>query len=393
MSVRYSEILPDVLVVGAGIIGAACARELVREGLRVEVVDAGPPGGGTTSDGMGHLVLTEASEAQFALGRLSLELWQEARAELPAGSDYLQTGTLWLAEDDRDLAAAHARERFLSARGIACELLDEAGLRAAEPRLRPGLAGGLRVPGDGGVCPPAVATGWLETAQETGRLRLRIGVEVTQITGGETPAALTASGERLAAGRVIDAAGYRALELLPVPVVPVIRPRKGHLLVTERSPGFCRHQLVELGYLQGAHSASAETIAFNLHPRPDGQLVVGASRQLGVTDRQVEPSIVEGLLARATSFVPALSELAVLGVRTGFRPATEDHLPLLGAVPGLPGVLLAAGHEGLGITLCLGSARLLADEILGRPSVIPREPYRPNRTAENHDFPTAETSR
>lgn len=370
---------PDVLVVGAGIVGAACARELARAGLRVEVVDTGPPGGGTTAEGMGHLVLTEASAAQFALSRLSLELWQGALAELPAGSDYQPTGTLWLAADDEDLTAARAKHAFLSAHGVACELLDPPGLRAAEPRLRAGLAGGLRVPGDGMVYPPAVAAGWLETARREGRLSLRTGVEVVRIEGGAEPAVLTRTGERLGAGRVIDAAGCRALELLAVPVTPDIRPRKGHLLITDRIPGFCRHPLVELGYLRGAHSATAETIAFNLQPRPNGQLLVGSSRQFGALDRRVETRIVARLAARAASFLPALAEVSVLRVWTGFRPATDDHLPLLGAVPGLPGVLLAAGHEGLGVTTCLGSARLVADEILGRPSPIERTPYRPGR--------------
>jgi len=90
----------DVIVVGAGIVGAACADELARRGMSVAVVDRDLIGGGATAAGMGHIVVMDDSEAQFALTRYSRELWQKLRPELPDDVEYQQSGTIWVAADD-----------------------------------------------------------------------------------------------------------------------------------------------------------------------------------------------------------------------------------------------------------------------------------------------------
>ena len=98
----------DVVIVGAGIVGAACAAECVRQGLRTAIVDRGEVGGGATAAGMGHIVVMDDSEAQFALTRFSQQLWQELRSDLPADVEYESCGTIWVAADEEETVIAVA---------------------------------------------------------------------------------------------------------------------------------------------------------------------------------------------------------------------------------------------------------------------------------------------
>jgi glycine/D-amino acid oxidase-like deaminating enzyme len=372
----------DVVVVGAGIVGAACAERLACAGLRVAVIDAGTCAGGVTSAGMGHLVAVDGSPAQLTLTRYGRALWRERSDELPPTVEWDPCGTLWVAEDQAQLALAHVMCARLSAASVAAEVLDATELRAAEPRLAPDLAGGLHVPDDAVVYPPAAAQWLLERAQSRGA-HLRANTHATRLTGGGVT---LSGGERLSCGRVVNAAGLHALTLLAPGSLPEgvqLEPRKGHLLVTERAPGFLRHQLVELGYVAAAHSPDAnESISFNLQPRLTGQLLIGSSRQHGERTKHVEPAIVHRILERALRFVPDLAAVTILRGWTGLRPATPDGLPWIGPVPGHEDVLLAAGHEGLGITTALATAALIAAEVLGEEPAIDPRPYAPSRGLE-----------
>jgi glycine/D-amino acid oxidase-like deaminating enzyme len=161
-------------------------------------------------------------------------------------------------------------------------------------------------------------------------------------------------------------------------VLPIV-PRKGHLAITDRAPGFCRHQLVELGYLASAHLMTSESVAFNVQPRVTGQVLIGSSRELAGWQPGLNRKMLRAMLERAIRFMPALARLAVVRVWTGFRPATPDKLPLIGRWEPVDGLWIAAGHEGLGITTSLGTGRLLADLVLGRPTSLDAAPFAPMR--------------
>jgi glycine/D-amino acid oxidase-like deaminating enzyme len=262
------------------------------------------------------------------------------------------------------------RERYAS-HGIASEPLGAAELSRAEPNLRPGLAGALRVPGDAVVYPPAAARALLQTARQRGAV-VRGNVEVRAIE----PGGVETEAGTLRAPVVVNAAGPRAAELTPgLPIVP----RKGHLVITDRHPGFCRHQIVELGYLASAHEMTAESVAFNVQPRATGQLLVGSSRELVGWDASVNPRVLSKMLARALAFLPSLRSLSAIRTWTGFRPATPDKLPMIGRWKPVDGLWIAAGHEGLGITTSLGTGRLIADLVAGRRPPIDTAPFEPDR--------------
>ncbi|KQP18161.1 FAD-binding oxidoreductase [Pseudorhodoferax sp. Leaf267] len=358
----------DVLVIGAGIVGAACAHALAQAGLDVLVLD--DRRGGATGAGMGHLVVMDDNPAELALSGASLALWRELAPQMSTACDHHPCGTLWIAANDAEMDEAQHKQQRLQAAGVASQWRDAPALHAAEPALRPGLAGALEVASDGVVYAPAAAE-WLLS-----RGGARVRVEQARVVAIEGTALRLSDGGLRRAPQVVLASGLGATALCPG--LP-LRPKKGHLLITDRYPGTVRHQLVELGYVTSAHHSEGDSVAFNVQPRPTGQLLVGSSRQFDTVDPQVEPAMLARMLRRAVEYLPALGQLQAIRSWTGFRAATPDGLPLLGPHPTQPGLWLALGHEGLGVTTAPGSAELIAAQLLGRAPPIDPAPYLPAR--------------
>ena len=361
----------DVVVIGAGIVGTACAFECAHSGLRATLLERDAVAAGATGAAMGHIVVMDDSPAQFALTKYSQSLWRDLAPELPASVDYHRPGTIWIAADDEEMAEVRRKLESYTYRGVPCEILDSAALSQAEPNLRSPLAGGLLVPSDAVIHPEMAAKYLIDEAQRLGA-QLITGRAVLSASQGQVT---LDNGDTLHTDAIINAAGVQAPSITPG--IPV-KKRKGHLILTDRYPGYVHHQLVELGYLKSAHSSAVDSVAFNIQPRLSGHLLVGSSRQYGAENPEVDQHILDAMMERAALYMPGLSSLTTIRSWTGFRAATPDKLPLIGPTED-PSVLLATGHEGLGITTSLGTARLLADHLLGRPSAIPIDPYLPSR--------------
>jgi glycine/D-amino acid oxidase-like deaminating enzyme len=362
----------DVVIIGAGIIGAACAYRISHENLRIAVIEGGEIAGGTTAAGMGHLVVMDDSEAQFALTNYSQKLWNEFAQYLPKSSEYEFCGTIWVASDEEEMQEVRRKKEFYKKRGIKTEILDEKSLREAEPNLRKGLIGGLLVSSDSVVYQPCATKFLIEKAQRLGT-EIFLGKKVIKVS---EKAITLEDSTVINADKIIVAAGIWSNELLKD--LKIVK-KKGHLVITERYPNFIKHQLVELGYLKSAHKSEIDSVAFNVQPRLTGQVLLGSSRQFDSEDKAIDYNILRQMTNRAFEFMPKLKELSAVRVWTGFRPATPDNLPYIGQHPNFENVYLAAGHEGLGITTSLGTAELIADEVLGRDSAIDREVYSPRR--------------
>lgn len=365
----------DVVIIGAGIVGAACALECARCGLRTTIVEAAEIGGGATAAGMGHIVVMDDSPAQMALTRYSQILWQGLSSVLPDSVEYDRCGTLWVASDDEEMAEVHRKHQVYASAGVPTEVLDSRMLAEAEPHLRP-MAGALLVPSDGVLYPPCAAA-WLISEAERLGARLHVPRRVLSAAAGKV---LLDDGTELRSPHIVNAGGAEAVRLIPA--LP-IRKRKGHLVITDRYPGLLRHQLVELGYLKSAHSLTTDSVAFNLQPRKTGQVLIGSSRQYDAEDSSVDHAILAAMIDRARSFFPRIDALSAIRVWTGFRAATPDKLPMIGPWPEDPTLFLATGHEGLGITTSLATAALLTSQILGKTTEIPIEPYLPERFARS----------
>jgi len=269
------------------------------------------------------------------------------------------------------------KQEYYEKRAVAVEVMDARQLKEAEPNLRDGLAGGLLVPGDAVLYPPCAARFLILRAQARGA-NLRLGASVVQISEGSVR---LNDGQEIAGGTVVNAAGANAAELT---VGIDVKKRKGHLVITDRYPGFLRHQLVELGNLKSAHSVSRDSVAFNVQPRRTGQILIGSSRQYGAEHKEVDQVMLANMVRRAQEYMPTLGSMWAVRVWTGFRAATPDKLPLIGPCPGYKSVFLATGHEGLGITTSLGTASILVDQVMGSKPEIAVEPYLPSRTAREY---------
>jgi D-hydroxyproline dehydrogenase subunit beta len=370
----------DVVIIGAGIIGAACAAKLASGGLRVLIIERDRPASGATGAAMGHVVVMDNSPAQLALTRYSQQLWAALAPDLPEDAEYSRRGTLWLAANAEEMDEVRRKHQVYAAAGVPTEILDSRALADAEPNLRGPLEGALLVPEDVVVSPPHATAYLIAQAERHGAILLS-GKNVISALRGE----LTLDdGTRVSAAHIVIANGVAAKSLLPS--LP-IAARKGHLILTEPYPAFAHRQLVELGYLKSAHSVDTDSVAFNVQPRRAGQLLIGSSRQYAAEHPGIDTHILDAMLKRAEEYMPGISKLARVRAWTGFRAATPDKLPLIGPAED-PTLLLATGHEGLGITTSLATAQLLADQLLGRASEILREPYLPTRFAAKENAAT-----
>jgi D-hydroxyproline dehydrogenase subunit beta len=346
--------------------------------LRVAMIERDFPGSGATAAGMGHIVVLDDSEAQFALTRRSQQLWRNLSTSLPASAEYETRGTIWVAADEEELAEAARKHDYLESRDVPGRLLSRDELATMEPNLRPGLAGGLLVQEDAVVYPPTVALHLARQAEALGTTLL-LRKSVAYFADGE---ARLDDGTTLRAPRLVNATGADAAWCMPE--LP-LKKRKGHLAITDRYPGFVHHQLVELGYLKSAHSLTTDSVAFNVQPRQTGQILIGSSRQYGNEDSGIDQPMLSAMLHRAALYLPAIAMVNVLRVWTGFRAATPDKLPLIGNVSGDATLWLATGHEGLGITTALATAELLVAAFTGNAPAISPTPYLPSRFDQSHE--------
>jgi glycine/D-amino acid oxidase-like deaminating enzyme len=362
----------DVVVIGGGIVGAACAYYLCAAGLDVHLVERHFPASGTSRACDGLILLWDKSGAEFELGRASAALWADLAQVLDLDFEYARTGTVLLAESGEGMVSARERVAAMKSAGVRAEVLDNAGLRSLEPNLAPDLAGGALFPDDAQVDPRRATLALLAAAQRQG-LTLHTHDEVVAIHRegngrGRISEVVTRTGE-IATETVVCAAGAWSNQVADlIGIKTPIRPRKGHILVTAKAPGLIHHPLLEGGYAATVQSASEGLeVAFVAEMTASGTLLLGSSRQFVGYDRSVSLPVMRAVADRAARFLPSLARNGVKVIRSyaGLRPWSPDHLPLIGPAKAIPGFYLAAGHEGAGIGLAPITGRLIADWITG----------------------------
>jgi glycine/D-amino acid oxidase-like deaminating enzyme len=385
----------DVVVVGGGIVGCAVVHQLAQllpRSSRLLLLDRGPIAGGTSGSCMGHLMVTPDTPQDYAFTAASLRLWRELHEADPS-FDYNPTGALYLADAPEDAELLPVLQQQFAANGDAAQVLDGVQLRAIEPGLAKDLPGGLFYPGDGVVLPMLACGAMLRQAQ---RLQANVTVQPgcpvlgfelagDRITGVRTPDGVVAT------GLVVNATGVWAPEIAQMcgqPRLPIY-PRAGNLAITGHHVSPIRTQLLEVSYLRFAHGAAQvdPTVttgdpgghAVNMQPQTHGGCLIGSTRQFRGMDRTLNPELLRRSLLRAQRYAPGLAQASIVRTWVGLRPYSIDKHPLIGPWPPVRGLWVAAGHEGLGITLAPISGRLLAEQITGRPTTIDASPYLPAR--------------
>jgi glycine oxidase len=369
----------DAVVIGAGVIGLACAWRAAQRGLSVLVVDRGEPGSGASGVAAGMLApVTEAEFGEEALLALNLEsarAWPAFAAELGERSGlatgYRQTGALVAAADRDDAEELRRLYRFERSLGLDAEWLAGRDWRRLEPRLSPRVAGGIVAPQDHQVEPRSVVRALVAALEHEGG-ELLAGVEVALDSGdGRVRGVRIPDGEVVAAAHVVVAAGAwsGALGGVPDDALPPVRPVKGQILRL-RGPA-------------GAPVASrlVRTPRCYVVPRPDGEVVVGATVEERGFDTSVTGDGVYRLLEAAIEVLPDVGELEFVEAAARLRPGSPDNAPLIGR-SGPDGLVWATGHHRNGVLLApvtaAAVAALLADE--DAPETV--APFAPGRFAE-----------
>jgi glycine/D-amino acid oxidase-like deaminating enzyme len=365
----------DVAVVGAGIVGAATARELAVRGVRVVLLDRGEVSGGTTGLGEGNVLASDkAAGPELELTLAGLRVFDELEERLGAEAQIRRKGALIVHPDAATWAAEPERIARLTAAGASAELLGPDAVRELEPRLTGDIHGASFFPGDLQCAPRAIARALVREAVDAGaEVRTDCAVQAIEPGAGVR----TAAGP-IAADAVVLAAGAWSADLargagLELPV----EPRWGQLVqLSAPEPGWIRHKLVDGSYLASVLSADAGLqVTTVLETTWEGDILVGSSRARRGFDTAVESAVSDAMRARAAALMPDLRALPVAAAWAGLRPWLPDHLPAIGPSRKVPGLWVTTGHEGAGVALGPVTGRLVAQALCGEAPLIRLAPF------------------
>ncbi|MFD6138569.1 NAD(P)/FAD-dependent oxidoreductase [Promicromonospora sp. NPDC060271] len=384
------DVAADVVIVGAGILGAACARALARAGARVTVLDRGPAAAATSAHGEGNLLVSDKGPGpELELAKVSLRRWAALADELadelgprfPSVEHEVKGGLVVVTSAD-GLAGLRGFAQAQRASGVDAVVVTAEEARELEPDLAPGVVGAVHYPQDAQVQPVAAAEALLASARRAGA-EVRTGVEVTgPLLGadGALAGVVTSQGE-VAAGAVVVAAGPWSAEVtrrlgswLPV------RPRRGMVLVTTPMHQRIRHKVYDGDYFAATQSAGAELqTSAVIESTRGGTVLIGSSREQVGFDERFRAEVPAELARRAVAVFPFLARTQVMRSYLGFRPYMPDHLPVIGQDPVRAGLWFATGHEGAGVGLAPATGDLLAAALLGFEPAVDPSPYAADR--------------
>jgi glycine/D-amino acid oxidase-like deaminating enzyme len=380
------------LIIGAGIIGCAVARELASRGVDVELLDRSAPGSATSAHCEGNVLLSDKSPGpELELAQLSRRLWPQIIASIrDQCGDHTADLIEWEPKGGIVVATTPPGATVLDVftaeqadAGVVSSRLTSAEVHAAEPYLTRDLTAAYHYPDDAQVQPVAAAHAFLRQAKLFGaKVFSGVGVMAPLIRAGQLVGVETTSGKRYA-DAVIDSAGPWSSEVSDNLGAPIaILPRRGDILVTTPQPPTVFHKVYDADYVTtvGSDSAGLQTSAVIESTRA-GTILIGSSRRRAGLDIGLRMDSLEQIAQKAIRLYPRLADIQVVRAYGGFRPYVADHLPVIGPDPRLPGLWHATGHEGNGIGLSVGSALLLADCMLGEPNHLARGPFRVNRSA------------
>ncbi|GAA3439666.1 NAD(P)/FAD-dependent oxidoreductase [Kutzneria kofuensis] len=371
-----------VVVVGAGVIGAACAEALSAAGATVTVVDRSGPAAGTTGAGEGNVLVSDKEPGP------ELELAQASRRQLPellarladelgaeqADVEWQPKGGLVVATTDSGpLHDFAARQR---AAGVLAEEITPERAFELEPNLTREITGAVLYPEDGQVQPVLLATTLLTAVRQRGG-RLLSGVTAT----GVTKNALVTDSGTIPCDHVVNACGPWAGDFAtragaPIPVLP----RRGLILVTTPVADLVRHKVYDADYVGAVASGEADLQTSTVvESTPAGTVLIGSSRQRVGFDDTIQVDVLRELARKAIRLFPLLAKVNVMRAYGGFRPYLPDHLPVIGPDPRVPGLWHATGHEGAGIGLAVATGRLLAELMTGKEPHVDPKPFRVDR--------------
>jgi len=364
----------DLAVIGAGVIGLACAWRAAQRGLRVVVLERDRPGAGSSGVAAGMLApVSEALLTEQPLLRLGLASAASypsfvAEVEESAGvsTGYVRCGTL-LAARDADDAEALGRELALRTRlGLAVERLRASEARQLEPALAPALRLALHIPDDHAIDPRRLLHALsIALGHAGGELRTGAAAQEIVLAGDRVAGVRLADGQTVSAEHVLISSGPWTIAGLPEAARVPLRPVKGQILrlhdpADPRTGGVANGDAGSPGLIEHVLRFRGGYVV----PRGDGRYVLGATMEERGFETHVTAGAVYELLRDACELLPGVGELVLDEVSAGLRPATPDNAPVIG--PGvLPGLHWAVGHYRHGVLLAPVTADAVAAQLAG----------------------------
>jgi glycine oxidase len=368
---------PEVIIIGAGVVGLGAAWRLAQRGAAVTVFDKGRAGQGASHAAAGMLAACAEAEpgeeALVALGRLSQSLWPDFAAELEQVSglsvDLRREGTLLLALTADDQKRLHHHLAFQQGLGLPLEWISAAEVRRREPHLAAAIAGAIWSPEDHQVDNRKLAAALRVAAERAGAtIREHTPVERIIVANGRSSGIGLADGTEIPADVVVLAAGAwsRAVAGLPPALRPPVRAVKGQMIALAMNAPLISHVV----WAPGVY----------LVPRNDGRLLLGATVEEKGFDAALTAGGVLSLLEAAWRALPAIEELPVAEMWVGHRPGSRDDAPILGPGP-VEGLVYATGHHRNGILLAPVTANAVARLVLDGVVDPPIRPFGIDRFA------------
>ena len=371
---------PDAIVIGAGIVGASVALSLTNAGLRVLIIDRGSVASGTTGAGEGNILVSDKEPGpELTLAMKSRDLWFEMQEDVGDSFELEAKGGVVVARgDDRDLMGLAESQ---SQHGVQIQKVDDYQLHVLEPFLHPDISSGVFYPQDAQCQPMLAAAHVIRSVIARGGAMIS-GAKVTQIltSEGKVVGVQTTRGDYLSP-IIVNAAGTWAGEVATMAGSHLpIAPRRGFILVTEPAPQYIFHKVYDSDYVANVASSDADLQTSTVvEGTRSGTILIGASRERVGFNGAMNYEILRILAQQAVSLFPVLRNVQLLRAYRGFRPYAPDHLPVIGEDRLIAGLWHSAGHEGAGIGLAPGSARLITDSILGKTSFMDASAFSPSR--------------
>ncbi len=375
----------DVVVVGAGIVGAACAEALTAVGVKVVVVDRGAVASGTTASGEGNVLVSDKEPGpELELAIASHAEWSAVLARLPervADVEWEDKGGVVVATTDPGPLKAFAAKQ--QAAGVDARVISPEDAFELEPLLTRNVTIGVHYPDDAQLQPVLAATALLTAVRDRGG-SVRSGVDALSVrtAAGRVVGVETSAGE-IAGGAVLNACGPWAGAFGAAAGAPIqVLPRRGMILVTAPLPQCVRHKVYDADYVGAVGSGDAELQTSTVvESTRAGTVLIGSSRERIGFDDSIRVKVLRELARKAVGLFPFLGDVAVMRTYGGFRPYAPDHLPIIGPDPRVPGLWHAAGHEGAGIGLAASTGRLITELFLGLTPHVAPDPFRVDRPA------------
>jgi glycine oxidase len=365
---------PDVVVVGAGAIGAACAYELAKAGLRVTVVERAEPAAEASGASAGILSLPDPARRDpvAVLARLSRDLYDPLadalREESGIDVGLGRTGHLRLCMSQDEARDAQRMASDPGAREAGMSVVGQDDLRRLEPAVSPAARGALFIARGSWVDNVQLVRALVRAGERRG-VRYLLGQPVDALirTGNGVTGVRAGDHGVLEAGAVVLAAGAWSGRITGAPAGLDLRPVKGQIIAFDNTSGLVRHVIFHGDVY--------------LVPRLSGECLFGATVEDGVADRTVTLEGLAWLLHEAFAAAPGLAGCRFLSGWAGLRPATEDGMPVVGPWPDAPGLFVATGHYRSGILMTPITARVVRDHVVGGRSALPASALLPDRLA------------